>query len=503
MRLYYKSLIALSHFYILIFCVLTLQLVGCNSEIENNLPVRATIDLLDPIIDLEGDLEISDFIWKSLNQYYYWQDDILMLSDSISEEEKLYAEYISKNENAKVFFNDLIHPEDKFSFLQDNYRDLENLIQGIEASNGVEFGLLFACQTCRQLIGYVKYILEGSNASTKDIKRGDLFTGVNGIQLTVDNYNELLFGDNLAYTLNMVLLNNGVIINNGKEVKLLKEEKFQFNPIQVAKTLDTSMGKVGYLMYNQFVPDKSSLLNQIFGEFKSEGILDLILDLRYNGGGSVKNCVALGSMITGQFPSQVFVQEEWNLKMSNYLSVQFGKESFKERFISSLPNGEIINSLSLRRIFILTSSESASASELLINGLSSFIDVIHIGERTVGKNVGSITVYDYIDDEQTKNPDHTVALQPIVLKIANNDGYSDYSDGLEPDFNVKEKIDDFGVLGDTRESLLSYAISIITESQISSTLKESSIPLIKVQDPLMMRRQGMFVDKKINLKELN
>ena len=62
-----------------------------------------------------------------------------------------------------------------------------------------------------------------------------------------------------------------------------------------------------------------------------------------------------------------------------------------------------------------------------------YINVIQVGERTVGKNVGSITIYDYIDNEQTKNPDHTYAMQPIVLKIANSEDYADYSTGLIPD----------------------------------------------------------------------
>ena len=139
-------------------------------------------------LDFEGDLEISDFVWKSLNQYYFWQNEVPKLSDSISADLQNYEEFILKNKDPEVFFDNLLHPDDKFSFIEKNYSDLENLIQGVVASNGVEFGLLFACNNCRQLIGYVKYILPGSDASEKDIKRGDLFSGVNGIQLKIDKY---------------------------------------------------------------------------------------------------------------------------------------------------------------------------------------------------------------------------------------------------------------------------------------------------------------------------
>jgi hypothetical protein len=67
----------------------------------------------------------------------------------------------------ETFFESLKHPDDRFSWIQDDYLELENSLQGIVASNGVEFGLLLACENCNQVIGFVKYILEGSNASEK------------------------------------------------------------------------------------------------------------------------------------------------------------------------------------------------------------------------------------------------------------------------------------------------------------------------------------------------
>ena len=155
-----------------------------------------------------------------------------------------------------------------------------------------------------------------------------------------------------------------------------------------------------------------------------------------------------------------------------------------------------INSLNLNRVFIITTSESASASELLINGLSPYINVIQIGEKTVGKNVGSITVYDYIDDEQTKNPDHTYAMQPIVLKIANNDGFADYTNGLLPDYFIEEDIQNMGILGTKNEPLLSEVLEIINGTSKSNILRNSISKRSKVKDPLMLKRQVMFVEKK-------
>ena len=490
-------------YYHLIFIFIFLSNLGCKKEevIEGNedelIEETSSLDTDDTAISLEGDLQISDFIWEGLNTYYYWQEEVEALADSKLEDEKAYAEFISQNADPELFFDSLLHPEDRFSWIEEDYVELENSLQGIYASNGVEFGLAYACQDCNEIVGYVKYILEDSDASNKNIKRGDYFTGVNGITLTVGNYRNLLFGDELSYTLNMADSIDGNLVLNGINVELIKEENFETNPIQISKTIDTNAGKIGYLMYNQFVADKSPQLNEVFGNFKSEGIIDLVVDLRYNGGGSVANCIELASMITGQFNGEIFAKEKWNSKLTTYFEERYGAERLIERFVDVLSDGESINSLSLNRVFILTTSSSASASELLINSLSAYIDVVHIGEKTVGKNVGSITVYDYIDNDGNKNPDHTYAMQPIVLKIANKDDFAEYTDGLEPNTAIDEEIKNLGILGDPSEPLLATAISILSGTGKVTPYRSSSKNL-RIGNPIVLKRQGMHLDKTIH-----
>ena len=120
---------------------------------------------------VEGELQVSDFVWKGLNEFYYWQDKVEDLSDGKLTDETAYAKYISDNSDPKKFFKSLKHSEDRFSWIEDDYRVLENTLQGIIASNGVEFGLLYACRNCNELIGFVKYILKDSDAEGKNIKR--------------------------------------------------------------------------------------------------------------------------------------------------------------------------------------------------------------------------------------------------------------------------------------------------------------------------------------------
>ena len=489
---------------VLILLVVFSLLVSCSSsdiDYREEIPPATNLDTDDVAINLEGELQISDFVWKGLNQYYYWQEEVPALSDDKKNDVKAYAQYINQNPEPEEFFESLKHENDRFSWIQDDYVELENTLQGVYATNGVEFGLLRACQNCNEIVGFVKYILEDSDAEGKNIQRGDLFTGVNGTVLTVDNYRNLLFGEELTYSLNMAEVNDGTLVNNGVVVELTKIENFETNPLQISSIIPYSSGEteytgnIGYLMYNQFVLDKSDELNAVFGEFKAEGITDLVLDLRYNGGGNVRNCVELASMITGQFNNEIFAQEQWNSKLDAYIREEFGEERLVDRFVGFLSDGEAINSLNLNRVFIITTSESASASELLINGLASYIEVIQVGEQTVGKNVASITLYDYIDNDGTRNPDHTYAMQPIVLKIANNDGFADYDNGLEPNKLVEENIRDLGVLGSPDETLFEAVLSVLSGTEKLSSKSSSYSKSLLIKDPLTEQRQRMFVDK--------
>tara|TARA_B100001250_G_scaffold382380_1_gene375481 strand:+ start:2214 stop:3680 length:1467 start_codon:yes stop_codon:yes gene_type:complete len=476
--------------YKILFFLLSLILFnGCKKDKDSAL----RIDSDDNAVNLSGDLQISDFVWQGLNYFYYWQESVVKLSDSLLNDSEKYTEFINENPNPKEFFESLKHPDDRFSWIQEDYQELDNYLKGVFSSNGVEFQLI-CYSSCDQIIGVVKYILEDSDASEKNIKRGDYFYGVDGISLTSKNYSNLLNGDNLSYTLNMATIeNDGTLKPNDINIELVKEENFESNPIQVEKIISLNSNKIGYLMYNQFVGNKTSLINDSFGKFKNEGITDLIIDLRYNGGGSVATCTAIASMITGQFKGKVFSKQNWNSKLTEYWNDK-NPESLNDLFDDKFDDSKQINSLNLEKVYIITTSESASSSELLINGLKPYINVIHIGELTSGKNVGSITVYDYIDNDGTKNPYHKYAMQPIVLKMANSDGFDDYTDGLIPDIEQEEDLFNLGTLGDPEEVLISIAINLITGSAKKSYKKVQMKKENLIKDPKIKKKQIMHVD---------
>ena len=124
-------------YYHLIFIFIFLSNLGCKKEevIEGNedelIEETSSLDTDDTAISLEGDLQISDFIWEGLNTYYYWQEEVEALADSKLEDEKAYAEFISQNADPELFFDSLLHPEDRFSWIEEDYVELENSLQGI------------------------------------------------------------------------------------------------------------------------------------------------------------------------------------------------------------------------------------------------------------------------------------------------------------------------------------------------------------------------------------
>jgi C-terminal processing protease CtpA/Prc len=405
-------------------------------------------------------LEVQDFIWKGLNQYYLWQADVPNLSDDRFATQNELNTFLRGYPVPEELFNALRVDKsiDRFSWIVDDYLELEGALQGTTKNDGAEFGLVYKAGSTTEIFGYVRYIIPGSDAATKDIRRGTIFNGINGTQLTVSNYQSLLALE--SYTLNLADYNAGAITSNGKSVALTKTVLAE-NPILINKVITNGTHKIGYLMYNGFYADYDDKLNEAFASLKSQGVTDLVLDLRYNSGGSVLTATRLASMITGQYTGKVFAKQQWNPKINSYFESN-NPDALKNLFTDKI-GSTAINSLNLNKIYILTTKSSASASELVINGLKSYMDVVQIGDVTTGKNVGSVTLYDSPTfGTENRNPNHRYAMQPIVLKIVNADGFGDYFNGLTPTYLLKENLGNLDVLGNTTEPLLSTAIGKIT-----------------------------------------
>lgn len=452
------------------FSLLLLLIIASCSKNDDSIKAPGTVNP-----DPSAGVAVQDFMWKAMNFWYFWQADMPNLADdkfaNTDEGSKAYTEFLLLEEDPEDFFNNQLRfADDRFSFLSDNYVELTNQLSGISKSNGLEFGLVRFSDS-DDIFGYVQYIITGSDASGKDIQRGEIFTGVNGQALNLTNYRGLLFGDSDTYTLNMASFVDGEITPNDKEVILTKQEGLAENPVFLDKIFEINGKKIGYIVYNSFTNEYDEQLNEAFGRFKSGGVTDLVVDFRYNPGGSVRTSTFISSMIYGTNTNDVFLKARYNDKYQKLLD---DNNSETRRFFADKTGaGTAINTLNLSKVYIITTNGSASASELVINGLAPYLDVVQIGETTRGKNEFSVTMVDdresnfgpYVYNAERKNQikqGNNWAIQPLIGRNENADGFSDYTAGLVPDIVLEEDLENLGVLGDQNEPLLAKAIEQIT-----------------------------------------
>lgn len=396
--------------------------------------------------------DINDFIYRGLHTFYLYKSDSPDLEANRNEgNAQAYSNFLNNYNTPENLFEHLLADQDRFSFLVSDFRILESALNGQTMHNGMEFGLV-QIQSTGEIFGYVRYVLPQTSASENNIQRGMIFNRIDGQEFTESNYQQLLSSQ--TYTIGLATFQNGVLIPNEEEITLSKQE-YQENPVYLTKTFDIEGHKVGYLMYNAFTSSFDSELNSAFANFKSAGIQDLIIDLRYNGGGSIETSNDLASMVTGQFEGQLFTTQVYN-------------ENFDDQarlFNSTISTGENINSLNLNRLYVITTQSTASASELLLSSLMPYIETVQVGTSTTGKFEGSITLYDSNDftrNGSNFNLGHYYAMQPLILKTVNAQGFTDYVNGIMPDIEQAEDFENLGVLGDPNEPLLNTAINDIT-----------------------------------------
>jgi len=394
---------------------------------------------------------INDWVYDVMDEVYFWTDQMPIRDN------------VNFDENPSVFFESLLFSGDRFSVIVADYEELLNSLNGIELEAGYEF-ILAGTQDSDEVVAIITYVKNNSPAQNAGLQRGDLISHVNGQLMTQSNFssviNEVFSDHSVSYR--RFNESNGSF-EDQPEVSL-SVVQISENPIFLDSVYTVGSNKIGYLVYNFFSDgDGSGFDNQvreIFGKFKSQNITDLVLDLRYNSGGSVNSATNLASHIApGVTSNDVFYLNQWNDLLQSFLESEPDGDTQLTGYFNDVVNN-VGNDIS-SNLYILTSNQTASASELMINGLDAYMNVTIIGESTTGKNVGSIA----IDDDE--NPDNDYGLLPIVFQIANKDGFADYADGFTP--LGENRINEFQLLplepfGDVEDPLLSRAIELITGS---------------------------------------
>lgn len=393
---------------------------------------------------------VNDFVWRGLNSWYLWQPDVPQLADQLMMNPGQYQNVINGKSPDQLFYSLLykyntVPRVDRFSWIVSDVDALMASFSGVTKSNGMDFALFAKDNSSGSVVGIVNYVVPASPAALAGIKRGDVITRVNNTPLTTNNYTDLLNEQYSITIADTVMQTAGGIVTTDGPSYNLSAVVLEENPVAFYKKFEQNGKNIGYLVYNSFRSNYNDELNNAFATMKADGINELILDLRYNGGGSVESAAALGQMITGQFTGQPYVHLNFNQKHGQYSSTETLSNSVK---IYDFANGQTTqtgtqtaNTLQLSKVYVLTSAGSASASELTIQGLRAYINVITVGSETYGKFVGSNTLfdspgYDYLSYEK-RNKGHRWAMQPITFAYVNgNSDPNPVSGGISADYEV-------------------------------------------------------------------
>lgn len=399
-----------------------------------------------PKVDPSSNEAVNSWILDVMDEVYLWLNEL--------------GTPIAENSDPEDYFEALLNrPTDRFSVIYADYEELIDALNGVELDAGYEFTLYRESSSNNNVIAEISYIKKNSPASKVDLKRGDFITKINGTQINLDNYRELLEAIGGTHTLTYVRFDETAEAFLPKPDVTLTAVQLAENPIYLDTIYTVNEEKIGYLVYNFFAPGPGENsktyddeMDAIFGSFKSEGIDHLIVDFRYNGGGYVSSAVNLASLIApGVSATSVFSKTKYN----NFLMSEVAElRNVQTTFLAKSQN--LGNTLKNNRVYVLTSSRTASASELIINGLKPYMDVYLIGDKTTGKNVGSIA---FQDEENEQNH---YGILPIVSQSFNSLDQSDYTEGFTPNIEMEESKELLRPFGDLKELLLRTAVSQIT-----------------------------------------
>ena len=427
-----------------LFLGLISVLFSCNEEVDT-----------PPSADPSSDVAVNRWIKDVMDEVYFWLADM--------------KTPISEDSAPEDYFESLLNrPTDRFSAIYPNYDELLNNLGGVSLDAGYEFNLFLESQGSENIIAEISYVKKNSPAQEAGLVRGDIITEINDTRITIQNYLDLLSVIDQTHTLNYRSFDEGLGAYLDQEALTLNPIVFSENPNFLDSIYTIENEKIGYAVYHFFTPGPNlnsdiydNQMDQIFERFKLEGINHLIIDFRYNTGGFVSSAINLASLIAPNIDDQdVFSKTKYNDFLMQFEELQ----NIQSTFLTKSQN--LGQSLTGNRIYILTSSRTASASELVINGLRPYMDVFIIGDKTVGKNVGSIP----FEDEE--NPENLYGILPIVTQSSNSLDQSDYSNGFIPNIEALERTERLQAFGNIDELLLRTAIQEITGTPSGSRLQK-------------------------------
>lgn len=439
----------------------TLTLEFGNDYAVTQIKVKQTPDgETEPEGDVAENVKVNKWMHKYLQSMYLWNDEYKEKNASPDFEQN-YQSFLFNNlmrlSTNSMDKKDYGNGYELFSFIEklpiiSGTRGTYLIEKDYTYSFGIT-GILPMLETIEGSKGYVTFWIEGvyenSPAAEAGLKRGHIITHINGERMWVAVDGNGYIDDSQGTALNEVY---NLIAPNAPMSRQCKVEKRSYaegsttsmtcslssrpihtNPVLFHNTISVGGHKIGYLVYNSFHGGYDQELFDALKDLKREGITDLILDLRSNGGGHTLSAQLLSTCIAGNHAEGKVFEK---LRYNNDRMTELGKDYISEYFATStyenLKTSLKEGYLNLNKLYVIANEQSASSSELVINSLRGIdIEVVLIGKTTAGKNVGmeptdmKIGAYEYI-------------FYPITFQTYNAKTESNYDNGFTPDIEMDE-----------------------------------------------------------------
>ena len=359
----------------------------------------------------------NQLIYQCMTSTYLWSDKVQSID---------YQGFESAEDLLKALRYDEL---DRFSYIVPKEEHEQLFEEG--KYTGIGIGIdLDDSSTCR-----IKFVYPQSPAALAGLRRGDRILKINNQTIEAINNKDIwegIFGPDEVGTPVTLLIDRD---DESRFSVDMEKSMVDIKTVLYTDVLSAGSKKVGYLVFNEFLNTALEDLDETFNYFKGQGVEELIIDLRYNPGGNA----VIAQYIADRIVNQAYLGQTW-LKYSHN-----DRYSIWDAEWPLLP---LNDTLSLERLFVITTQETCSASEALINGLKPFMDVVAIGDTTCGKPVGMYG-YDIFD----------MHISPIEFSLHNADDIGDYFDGLNPTCTADDDLDHS--LGDSGEGMLQEALNFI------------------------------------------
>ncbi len=364
----------------------------------------------------------NEFVYNILHDYYLWYNEVP------HEDFKKYSSPEVLLESLKYKYRD------KWSYIT----NADEYDQFYEDGKYIGFGFSFIREDNDDMT--IRFVYKDSPADKAGMKRSDkvlTFNGTTFDDLSKTEYDNI-FDDDIGEAHTFRIRSQ----DNSERTVVIAKEWVHINTVLHHEIMNVNDTDIGYLVFKSFIEPSEKELNTVFTEFKNNNVEELILDLRYNGGGRLSVAEHLGSLINSVITAnRTFIKIKHNNKYTSYdEDIQFEAEN---------------NTLDLDRIIVLTTENTCSASETIINGMKPYIDVVVIGDETCGKPVGMYS-----------NRFCDIVLLPIEFETVNVNGQGGYYNGIS--YNCYSEDDLTKEFGDIEEGQLKTALYFLANDNCPS-----------------------------------